>query len=249
MTTLDEWDDNLIIDAYDKSMELVNKHVNDRISIDNSVKDKANQKNQASKNKVKKWKVGDYCQAVYAEDGQLYEATIVSITNDNCLVKYIGYLNEETHKLVDLKESDGEDSRTNQIKRCQEERMVHLDKEEDNLEELDNLTDAFDQLTYLYHLNKSDNLMNNSKQQANVDSVKPCATSSSLHSRLVSHLQSNQNANQILIPPPPANLPNLVNSNENELLTTTLISWYMSGYHTGYYQATRDLQKNSAKND
>ena len=50
------------------------------------------------------WAVGDFCQAVYTEDGTVYEAKIVSInTDDNtCVVRYLGYGNEEEQSLEDL---------------------------------------------------------------------------------------------------------------------------------------------------
>ncbi|VDM97839.1 unnamed protein product [Thelazia callipaeda] len=31
--------------------------------------------------------------------------------------------------------------------------------------------------------------------------------------------------------------------NEEEALTSMLMSWYMTGYHTGYYQALQDQKK------
>lgn len=50
------------------------------------------------------WQVGDHCQAVYTEDGEIYEAKILSIDSDNqtCVVRYLGYGNEEQQSLEDL---------------------------------------------------------------------------------------------------------------------------------------------------
>lgn len=50
------------------------------------------------------FKVGDHCRAVFTEDGQLYEAVIISLDDENeiCRVRYLGYGNEEDQLLSDL---------------------------------------------------------------------------------------------------------------------------------------------------
>uniref|UniRef100_A0A915JU60 Survival motor neuron Tudor domain-containing protein n=1 Tax=Romanomermis culicivorax TaxID=13658 RepID=A0A915JU60_ROMCU len=62
---------------------------------------------------------------------------------------------------------------------------------------------------------------------------------------------SNASANQIVqglpFAPPPVP-PTFLTSNrskidENEAMASMLMSWYMSGYHTGYYQALQDSKK------
>lgn len=46
-----------------------------------------------------------------------------------------------------------------------------------------------------------------------------------------------------IMPPPkiPANLPKI--EGENEAQASMLMSWYMAGYHTGYYEAMKQLKK------
>lgn len=45
----------------------------------------------------------------------------------------------------------------------------------------------------------------------------------------------------ILPPPPPAPLPLLnVNDGNNDTLSATLMSWYLAGYHTGFYQGIKN---------
>lgn len=53
---------------------------------------------------VVQWHVGDHCQAVFTDDGDLYHAVIKSIdaAAGTCVVRYIGYGNEEEHKLDDV---------------------------------------------------------------------------------------------------------------------------------------------------
>ena len=50
------------------------------------------------------WKVGDSCNAVWSEDGNVYLATIASINQKRgtCVVTYTGYGNQEEQNLSDL---------------------------------------------------------------------------------------------------------------------------------------------------
>ena len=50
------------------------------------------------------WNVDDRCTAAYSEDGQMYEAVILSINRpaQTCLVRYLGYGNEELQALSDI---------------------------------------------------------------------------------------------------------------------------------------------------
>lgn len=50
------------------------------------------------------WDIGSKCNAVFSEDGEIYEAVISSIDRENgtCVVTYTGYGNNEEHYLSDL---------------------------------------------------------------------------------------------------------------------------------------------------
>jgi hypothetical protein len=50
------------------------------------------------------WAVGDLCRAVFTEDSEVYEARILSLDSENgtCIVRYLGYGNEEEQSLEDL---------------------------------------------------------------------------------------------------------------------------------------------------
>lgn len=54
-----------------------------------------------------------------------------------------------------------------------------------------------------------------------------------------------QGLNSIIPPPPPPHMfRNLCeDENETEAMSAMLISWYMSGYHTGYYQGLKMSKK------
>jgi|UniRef100_A0AC35GGD2 survival motor neuron protein len=47
-----------------------------------------------------------------------------------------------------------------------------------------------------------------------------------------------------MVPPPPQLLNPI--TNEKEITSNLMISWYMNGYHTGYYQAMKDFQSKAA---
>ena len=60
----------------------------------------------------KDWSVGDHCRAVFQDDGVEYEGTVRSIDTDGegnryANILYIGYENEETQWLTELKPSQG----------------------------------------------------------------------------------------------------------------------------------------------
>ena len=50
------------------------------------------------------WKVGDHCQAIFTEDGVLYNAVVLSIdpARQSCVVRYTEYGNEEEQLLSGL---------------------------------------------------------------------------------------------------------------------------------------------------
>ncbi|KAK6107066.1 Survival motor neuron protein (SMN) family protein [Brugia pahangi] len=50
-----------------------------------------------------------------------------------------------------------------------------------------------------------------------------------------------------LVPPPPIAFTNLPPPDDDEALASMLMSWYMTGYHTGYYQAIQDKKKKAGK--
>jgi len=66
-----------------------------------------------------KFKVGDFCRALYHDDGLEYEGEVTEVNQDEegneyCTVKFLGYGNEITAWLADLKPSDGEKARKEQ---------------------------------------------------------------------------------------------------------------------------------------
>ena len=65
--------------------------------------------------RAKKYNIGDYVRCTYDEDGVDYEAQIIEIDNDSCLIRYIGFNNEEWVFLNDLVASWGKKERKKQL--------------------------------------------------------------------------------------------------------------------------------------
>lgn len=263
----DQWDDNLIIDAYERSMSFINKKVNNLMIndlIESNIEDKNQTKidNQTTDdkpaikndevveikstdnlNKVKtiiqekQWREGDYCLSLY-EDGILYEAKIIKLDNDKCTIRYLGYENEELKRLDEIQESAGEESRKIQIQEYLKENAADLTSNSINGQETtitNQLSDGSKLIDNTISIDKSDQKVT-SDQETDLKSQQIGSINHQFNSK-------QSNLNSVLIPPPPINLPSMISTDENELLATTLMSWYMSGYHTGYYQAVRDLKR------
>lgn len=277
------WDDQMIIDAYDRTMADVNQRVENLMKIDtkavlkqakkrdDTANDTANDtpndtvsqsssilpqsstsqvqpaeskaiveqsttKRSQTKQRsgaVLKWNEGDHCQAVYEEDGLPYEAIIVAIENDgSCRVRYVGYENEEIKSLDELRPSGGQEVRKEQEGRALEEKLYALNDSISESEDTDELASNKAQAS-----NRSYPPMAPVNAQCPVFSPPQMSASNSR--------QGVKASSAFLIPPPPTSLPPMASIDENELLTTTLMSWYMSGYHTGYFQAIRDLKRSN----
>uniref|UniRef100_A0A8C9LF72 Tudor domain-containing protein n=1 Tax=Pavo cristatus TaxID=9049 RepID=A0A8C9LF72_PAVCR len=108
----DMWDDTALIKAYDKAVASFKNgdcpEPSDKQEQRPGMKRKNSKKNR-NRNKsnavpLKQWKVGDSCNAVWSEDGNVYPATIASINlkRGTCVVTYTGYGNKEEQNLADL---------------------------------------------------------------------------------------------------------------------------------------------------
>jgi len=81
--------------------------------------------------KARAWQIGDACRAVFSEDGEEYEGTVVfkNTANRSVTVRFHGYNNEEEVKERDLMESLGKDEVEQQVE------QARLDKEAEEEEE------------------------------------------------------------------------------------------------------------------
>ncbi|XP_065363757.1 survival motor neuron protein [Calliphora vicina] len=131
----DPWDDTLLIKAYDNSIKLAREELARRMATSTSkdVSHCSNESNNlksvdiANINRKDEYKVGDYVRATY-DDGIDYEAKIVSIDriSGTCLLKYIGYENEQTTALDNLIASWGKKSRRLQFAKAKLDNTDHI---------------------------------------------------------------------------------------------------------------------------
>ncbi|XP_057338976.1 survival motor neuron protein [Microplitis mediator] len=226
----DVWDDSILIKAYDRAVSLAKEEVAKGLSIEttntyrkNSAKHR-DSRDSLSDDLVNKWTVGSQCRAIYSVDGQAYEATILKIFKDSktCLVKFLGYGNTEKVELSSLYESDGMENQLGY------EQMSTSDTASCSNVKYSNAN--YEQVKNEYNEEKMTFETGNQHQQ-------PSFPSSSLSFDG--------------IPPPPPIPPQLMDrlpKNDTDALSSMLMSWYISGFHTGYYHGIKQGQK-SKKND
>ncbi|RZF41853.1 hypothetical protein LSTR_LSTR005315 [Laodelphax striatellus] len=101
------WDDSLLVKAYDRAVSDAKGKVRSKYTI--------SQKVHPEKSDKTGWQEGDFCRAVFT-DGVEYEAQILNISRNQCVIKYLGYGNEETVHVKDLLVSHGEEAREQQCK-------------------------------------------------------------------------------------------------------------------------------------
>lgn len=128
--TDDIWDDRLLIRAYEQAIQLQNSDVAKSIAENTNKKSGAKQSQPLTETatamtasdeidsdaNTTPLKVGDFVRATYLEDNVDYEAQIISIDEGDatCVVKFIGYDNEQTVRLVDLVDSWGAEEQQRQ---------------------------------------------------------------------------------------------------------------------------------------
>ncbi|XP_036319873.1 survival motor neuron protein [Rhagoletis pomonella] len=112
---IEVWDDTMLVKSYNDGVNLLNEDVAKRVARNTNVEPA-----KASVEGTMGVKEGDYVRATYEIDGCDYEAKIITVdeTNATCLVRYIGYDNEQTVNLKDLVPSWGKNARRVQIERA-----------------------------------------------------------------------------------------------------------------------------------
>ncbi|XP_032683544.1 survival motor neuron protein isoform X2 [Odontomachus brunneus] len=226
------WDDTALIKAYDKAVNVVKEEVAKRIAKDpqgRQLKQKSqNSKhlNQAKK-PFKKWTVGAPCRAAYSADGEIYEAIIIKVYENSgiCTVKFIGYDNIEKVELDSLLESNGLESQVAQQKDALAEKV--------NEQTCD--SDAS---------NYSQNHKQMNGEKMDCDTEDPTLFKSTFMPGLSFDMSING------IPPPPPLPPQLMAKlpeNDTDALSSMLMSWYISGFHTGYYHGMKQAKLNWAR--
>lgn len=230
----DVWDDTALIKAYDKAVNLAKEEVAQRMGMeieDTQVKQKShNFKQSQNANKTyKKWTVGKPCRAVYSEDGEIYEAIISKIfeNTETCIVKFVGYGNTEKVALGSLLESNGLESQIAQKK--------DADKFQESNGESNHSNFLHNQNSKTYNGTSGEKMDCESEETKHFKNFLP---GSSFNSALD------------MMPPAPPLPPQLMAKlpeNDADALSSMLMSWYISGFHTGYYHGLKQARRNQEK--
>ncbi|XP_045216866.2 survival of motor neuron protein-like [Mercenaria mercenaria] len=234
----DIWDDTALIKAYDEAVSVMKMKAAEQNGLSVTDEDvlatpksrKQNRKRGRSK-KTRKWKVGDRCRARFSEDQCLYEAEIISIDDaaGTCYVRYADYGNEEEQMLKDLL----------RVRKAKHKQVQESENESDS---------GMD-----WRSARSSHTASHSTSLPSMAPPRQPGTSEHMPQPQFpgpmfpgmmgmpppppppGHFDS---APRIPFMPPPPLPPQFSDLTEesNEALCSMLMAWYMSGYHTGYYQ-------------
>lgn len=234
------WDDTILIQQYDEALACVRKKINNRLGTTESEQSEVNTQsdrdNKSLKKKKKKakrkdsWHVGDFCRSKFSEDGEIYEASIVSLQAERgkARVRYVGYNNEEDVSMRNLLKSKGREAR------CRQEEMA-----DDGQSEMSDFGSSM----------QDSDLQSDTDGERSSKMRKPTHHPKLPQSRMPppSFFGANTHFNPPPflpdLPPPPAlAMDESDDPRTSEALHTMLMSWYMTGYHTGYYQGLKQVE-------
>ncbi|XP_049790823.1 survival motor neuron protein isoform X1 [Schistocerca nitens] len=240
--THNSWDDKALVDAYEAGSLVAKYRIAARMiargeqplengldlpeQLESGVGQTVASKKSKKGNK-RKWEVGAPCRAIFSEDGCEYEAIIQSVDQKKgkCVVKYIGYDNEEVVPVAALQPSQGSIARQYQIQQALE-----------NVES-DNITGSDEDGEY--HIDPFEDASSNGASWI--------GQSEFYNSRQGPFLNPQNPMSVPIPPPPPPHITSRFPEEDSEALSAMLLSWYMSGFHTGYYQGLRDAKKGRHK--
>ncbi|CAN7983356.1 unnamed protein product, partial [Ixodes hexagonus] len=226
------WDDSEMIAAYNRAVSKIKDEISRRSRSSSETKPEP----------PTGWKHGDYCIAVYSGDNLPYEAKIKYIKGKHCTVHYIGYGNEERVLLADLHPSEGRQARLAQQERAKSSsgtskvdvvtrwrRKWHISKPRRSLARAETI----------YVTNTPNFPRRIALSDGRFLSARPIGPFRLKNTAIRSKykplcVHASQRIPSIPPPPPPAAFSGDIK--DNEALSSMLMSWYMSGYHTGFYQ-------------
>lgn len=230
----DVWDDTALVQAYDRAVNLAKEEVAKRIAMDTQQipqKSQSSKRTNHTKKHPKKWTVvGAPCRAVYSVDGQVYEAIISEIHESSgmCTVKFVGYHNKEDVELSSLLESEGLQSQIAQQKDALAQKAEEtLESDTSTYSSQQNSKqcngERMDYDTEYSRLFKNNSFMPESGYfNSSIDAMPPA-------------------------PPLPPQLMAKLPETDADALSSMLMSWYISGFHTGYYHGLKQAKINQQK--
>lgn len=214
---------------------------------------KRNQKKKHRKSKQKQqreWAVGDHCQAQFAEDSKWYEATILVVNQDRgtCTVQYVGYGNKEEVPLTAIGQSMGAAVRREQSRTADLEKDLDVEASpsDDMFEHSSQASSILSQSQSFISMNKSKASGLGKQSKSFAHSHLPIFSGPSPFPGAVGSgvsgfpgLASQSPIHDMVAPPLPPHILTSLPSDDSEALSAMLMSWYMSGFHTGYYQGLK----------
>ncbi|KAK7115889.1 survival motor neuron protein 1-like [Littorina saxatilis] len=255
----DVWDDTALIEAYDAAVAPLKaklaEHTGDASILNGGGKTTGTSQSKKKKNKKKKarqakkkqqangWTVGDFCQAVFTEDGTVYRAKILSINPDDntCVVRYLGYGNEEEQSLDDLIPNDSSSRKQRRSDSVSFSETDSVDSRQSSASHRETKKSRQSGTPWGWPA-FSDFHQGNAHAPPPPPPPPPLfpwMSHQSPFSMPQPPMGSAASMPFSMMPPPPPPMPGDNVSDENEALCSMLLSWYMSGYHTGYYQGLR----------
>uniref|UniRef100_A0A4W3HRM6 Survival of motor neuron 1, telomeric n=1 Tax=Callorhinchus milii TaxID=7868 RepID=A0A4W3HRM6_CALMI len=243
----DIWDDTALIKAYDKAVTSFKNALKNGEYVESDNKDysgfgtkrKSKKKNRSRKKSNvhldRRWLVGDVCNAVWTEDGNMYPAIIQSVNEkqSTCIVMYTGYGNQEEQNLSDLIPVDSSEAESEGLKEND-----GADRQSTEESETASSTDRCPQKEAKFRPSAPQpNWTREPKKHPPKPSQIPGFGSPDAKFGPPPFLPGclpTIPGGPPLIPPPPPMGPDSVDE-DDEALGSMLIAWYMSGYHTGYY--------------
>lgn len=187
------------------------------------------------------WRAGMPCRLVFCEDGLEYEAVIAKLVdNDDCIVRYLGYENQEVVPLEVLMPSHGKEAQARQIIEARAEQVQDgsLSPNTDDRGCSDRMPSPDSNDRTSQKKKKSSKKKKNQARNMNINGfefpeIPPMPNLSMLTTQLGSA--------EIPMPPPPMAFASSLerSDSEDQAISSMLISWYMSGYYTGLYQGMK----------
>uniref|UniRef100_A0A1B6LT48 Tudor domain-containing protein n=1 Tax=Graphocephala atropunctata TaxID=36148 RepID=A0A1B6LT48_9HEMI len=232
----DDWDDAQLIKAYDLSIykakrQILNKIQSEMCLTESDIQEvlgdpptspsKKRKKNKSIHDSKSTWKVGSACRSIYSEDGEEYEAEIIKMIDGNwCIVRYIGYNNEEEVLLRELTPSFGKN--VVQLQMSAAECYNAALEEQPLATEEQNSKEEGEILPQWEHCGESLPEVPKRVPMMYPHHVPPPAPP--MLSRVFHGAASAMAGPSMTLPRP-----------EDEGFNAMLQSWYMCGYYTGYY--------------
>lgn len=224
------WDDSLLIKAYDDSVSLARETLARRIADSTNRREEsvteaekkdlpATSEPEQEQEQEVNFKVGDFARATYC-DGVDYEGVVMSIDeqSETCILRYVGYENEQEVLLADLLPSWGNNARKEQILIAKQADAAAEGQEEE-------------QRPKYFKKNQQPKAKRASGSRIG---------SASLPAGLVMPPMP-------LVPPMFTPTAGGVDGEPEQDFVAMLTAWYMSGYYTGLYQGRKESAKTKKK--